>query len=293
MPRCARHRRTGFTLVELLVVIGIIALLISILLPALNRARAAAVRTQCLSNHRQLAIALQTYAAQFRGTFPPQLRGVDSYQSGYAFYAGWDDNGEYENTRFAADGFVGLGYLVRAKLIKDGRAFYCPAIPEIPYIRYETYEPVWTRVLNGNPQPTDALHLGYNYRVFDQPVPPFITNADTEYLRNLKMGKLSKFKGVMAMTSDFPWFYNYTTWMHTRPYGLPVGYSDGHAEFVDFGKKNYDAVVNLTRSYSRLDQHAYFFYYWFAMDRDDEAAFGDFAALRDWTSAMERYGHYK
>lgn len=64
-PRRAESR--GFTLVELLVVIGIIALLISILLPSLGRAREAAKTTQCLSNLRQIGNGLAMYAAEFQG----------------------------------------------------------------------------------------------------------------------------------------------------------------------------------------------------------------------------------
>ena len=64
-------RRNAFTLVELLVVIGIIALLISILLPALGRARQAAQTTACLSNLRQIGLGLTLYAGVSRDYLPP------------------------------------------------------------------------------------------------------------------------------------------------------------------------------------------------------------------------------
>lgn len=64
----ARRNQNGFTLVELLVVIGIIALLISILLPALNRARAAAQTIKCLSNLKQITVAYLMYTSENKGS---------------------------------------------------------------------------------------------------------------------------------------------------------------------------------------------------------------------------------
>jgi len=65
--------RSGFTLVELLVVISIIAMLAGLLLPAINAAREAGRRAQCISNQRQVAFALINHDAN-KGAFPP-LRG--------------------------------------------------------------------------------------------------------------------------------------------------------------------------------------------------------------------------
>src|SRR3982751_4199907 len=65
-----KTRKPGFTLVELLVVIGVIAILISLLLPSLNRARESARRTQCLSNIRQISQAFFMYTNESKGWFP-------------------------------------------------------------------------------------------------------------------------------------------------------------------------------------------------------------------------------
>ncbi len=69
MPRTIH--KAGFTLIELLVVISIIAVIVAILLPALGKAKEAALNMQCLSNLRQIGLATASYYTDFDGVLPP------------------------------------------------------------------------------------------------------------------------------------------------------------------------------------------------------------------------------
>jgi len=110
------RRSRAFTLVEVLVVIGIIAILMGLLLPAVSRARTAADKTACLSNLRQIGLYLQQYQSQFRGQIP--VYTTPKYMDKIIYSSVVND---YSN----------LGLLVAANIAPQnrsemGRVFYCP-----------------------------------------------------------------------------------------------------------------------------------------------------------------------
>lgn len=108
VSRQGRSHRFGFTLVELLVVIGIIALLISVLLPALTKARQAASKVKCSAQLRNLGQAVVIYANANRGKMPQHRVNGQSWM--------WD-----------------IPVETRDQLVKCGAArsaWYCPDFPE-------------------------------------------------------------------------------------------------------------------------------------------------------------------
>ncbi len=114
--------RKGFTLVELLVVIGIIAALIAMLLPALTKAKRQALYTQCMSNLHNNGLALLSYAAENRGKLPQYITTVPSPNGGPSWL--WD---------VAVD--------LRDTMVKYGsirKAMFCPTNSDAMNI-----DPIW------------------------------------------------------------------------------------------------------------------------------------------------------
>ena len=118
-----RNKSSGFTLIELLVVVSIIALLVSILLPALGRARTQVKSVVCLTNVRNTALSTQVYASDNDGYLPGTKHNwARDYQHlahvNYTSFSG-PDEGKY-------DGPTGVGLLYVGDYLIDFEAFYCP-----------------------------------------------------------------------------------------------------------------------------------------------------------------------
>ena len=156
----------AFTLVELLVVIGIIALLISILLPSLSRARQQAARVTCAAQMRDLVNAVVMYAGSNHGSLPEQ-RGYAPDVNSANYKVTQDDSAfammgsissaafpDFENTDNFGDG-AGLGKLFVGNYIKTPKILVCPSMQEKTVLNNQArpgyfFNPHWAYAIENN-----------------------------------------------------------------------------------------------------------------------------------------------
>jgi prepilin-type N-terminal cleavage/methylation domain-containing protein/prepilin-type processing-associated H-X9-DG protein len=148
-PSHAEHRmkRRAFTLVELLVVIGIIAVLIGILLPTLAKARESGNRLTCLSNLRQIGTALVMYTNAAKGLIPvPPKKAVDQFD---AFW--FCDGGSRTAPALNDIGRYGLGPYLKLSP-QNYRVLICPSDQQVTSRKPNDYifSYVFNRFMNGN-----------------------------------------------------------------------------------------------------------------------------------------------
>jgi len=158
MSRIRQRARHGFTLIEILVVVAIIALLISILLPSLAKARDQSRRTVCLSNLHQQAVGFSAYSSDHRHILPMHGGTGYSLRESDEQVWGWPRPG----TRSL---YVNLGLLYGRYCGKEGVFFYCPS-----NIARRYDDPNYGWVTFSNPGPSPYLTWGgYMYAMSVRP----------------------------------------------------------------------------------------------------------------------------
>jgi prepilin-type N-terminal cleavage/methylation domain-containing protein len=232
-PVGSRSRRRAFTLVELLVVIGIIALLVGILLPALNKARASAQVTACLSNMKQLATAWLAYATEHQGALV--YAGTNDLTAAPDFRDGWviDKPG---------DTAAGTAASVRAGLLwkyaPAANVYRCPAATDDDI--YRSYS-ISTH-MNGE----SLIGAGVPFRVFklNQVKPDRLIMIEEDDRRvdavtgqRYNQGSFLQFKNLQYIWGD-------TVGLFHRK-GTVVAYADTSAQYrIWKDKRTLTAVAN-------------------------------------------------
>jgi len=228
----------AFTLVELLVVVGIIALLITILMPALSAVKELTRRTLCRVHQRNLLVSLAVYAKDHNEKLPPYKQtGENTYFAAYSTRNIFDGRIRDPRTNLLLP--LNLAMVWEHGCVSEAAFFYCPS-QKHPYYQLNSYPQPWGKE---NHLPSGYHRTGYMYN-------PHVVKQRRAYETT------DEFPTHKAMVLDI--LHMPDAVAHWTTDGVPgwnVGFGDGSVDFRA-SQKVYDIAVKycpLANSWARYD----------------------------------------
>jgi prepilin-type N-terminal cleavage/methylation domain-containing protein/prepilin-type processing-associated H-X9-DG protein len=219
-----RSPATGFTLIELLVVIAVVAILAALLLPALGSAKERSKGTVCLSNLRQVGIAIRAYSDDFSGKIPYGPM-APAYTSPFDLYPSTGAPTSLISLGSGAPDALGL--LLQSYLAAEPSVLFCPSSDQ-----YVNAESQLAQVGHGQAQCSYYYRHGGNTSLSDNSANPFVPTHLT--LDNLGANRNGQPIRALAIDTQFlcsPALasYNVVPSTHHQQLYASILFADGHA----------------------------------------------------------------